>query len=303
MSVYNAYLSLSGSLGLEVVRDERLAHRTSYRIGGPAALSVTAHTYPALVHAIEVLDHEQVGWVVLGRGTNVLVSYNGFSGCVVRLGREFSRISFEEDCEVSAGGSVLLTKLVNECQSKGLSGLEPCVGIPGTVGGAVSLDAGTRDEWISRHISSVVTYRPGTGLVRYEKNDIEWGYRYTSIPAGEVILEASFLLSERDPKEIAADMEQRISRRRRKQPMGKPTCGSVFRNPPGESAGKLVESCGLKGYAAGGAQVSETHANFVVNNGGATANDVLLVMQKMHSDVLERHGINLLPEVKFLGFD
>ena len=303
MSVYNAYLSLSGSLGLEVVRDERLAHRTSYRIGGPAALSVTAHTYPALVHAIEVLDHEQVGWVVLGRGTNVLVSDKGFSGCVVRLGREFSRISFEEDCEVSAGGSVLLTKLVNECQSKGLSGLEPCVGIPGTVGGAVSMDAGTRDEWISRHISSVVTYRPGTGLVRYEKNDIEWGYRYTSIPAGEVILEASFLLSERDPKEIAADMEQRISRRRRKQPMGKPTCGSVFRNPPGESAGKLVESCGLKGYAAGGAQVSETHANFVVNNGGATANDVLLVMQKMHSDVLERHGINLLPEVKFLGFD
>ena len=303
MSVYNAYLSLSGSLGLEVVRDERLAHRTSYRIGGPAALSVTAHTYPALVRAIEVLDHEQVGWVVLGRGTNVLVSDKGFSGCVVRLGREFSRISFEEDCEVSAGGSVLLTKLVNECQSKGLSGLEPCVGIPGTVGGAVSMDAGTRDEWISRHISSVVTYRPGTGLVRYEKNDIEWGYRYTSIPAGEVILEASFLLSERDPKEIAADMEQRISRRRRKQPMGKPTCGSVFRNPPGESAGKLVESCGLKGYAAGGAQVSETHANFVVNNGGATANDVLLVMQKMHSDVLERHGINLLPEVKFLGFD
>ena len=303
MSVYNAYLSLSGSLGLEVVRDERLAHRTSYRIGGPAALSVTAHTYPALVHAIEVLDHEQVGWVVLGRGTNVLVSDKGFSGCVVRLGREFSRISFEEDCQVSAGASVLLTKLVNECQSKGLSGLEPCVGIPGTVGGAVSMDAGTRDEWISRHISSVVTYRPGTGLVRYEKNDIEWGYRYTSIPAGEVILEASFLLSECDPKEIAADMEQRISRRRRKQPMGKPTCGSVFRNPPGESAGKLVESCGLKGYAAGGAQVSETHANFVVNNGGATANDVLLVMQKMHSDVLERHGINLLPEVKFLGFD
>ena len=303
MSVYNAYLSLSGSLGLEVVRDERLAHRTSYRIGGPAALSVTAHTYPALVRAIEVLDHEEVDWVVLGRGTNVLVSDKGFSGCVVRLGREFSRISFEEDCEVSAGGSVLLTKLVNECQSKGLSGLEPCVGIPGTVGGAVSMDAGTRDEWISRHISSVVTYRPGTGLVRYEKNDIEWGYRYTSIPAGEVILEASFLLSERDPKEIAADMEQRISRRRRKQPMGKPTCGSVFRNPPGESAGKLVESCGLKGYAAGGAQVSETHANFVVNNRGATANDVLLVMQKMHSDVLERHGINLLPEVKFLGFD
>ena len=303
MSVYNAYLSLSGSLGVEAVRDERLAHRTSYRIGGPAALSVTAHTYPALVHAIEVLDKEQVGWVVLGRGTNVLVSDKGYAGCVIRLGREFSRISLEEDGQVSAGGSVLLSKLVNECQSKGLSGLEPCVGIPGTVGGAISMDAGTRDEWISRCISSVVTFRPGSGLVRYEANDIEWGYRYTTIPAGEIILEATFELSSRDPKEIAADMEQRIARRRRKQPMGKPTCGSGFRNPPGGSAGALVESCGLKGFSAGRAQVSETHANFVVNNGGATANDVLIVLQKMHEEVLERHGVDLLPEVKFLGFD
>ena len=303
MSVYNAYLSLSGSLGVEAVRDERLAHRTSYRIGGPAALSVTAHTYPALVHAIEVLDKEQVGWVVLGRGTNVLVSDKGYAGCVIRLGREFSRISLEEDGQVSAGGSVLLSKLVNECQSKGLSGLEPCVGIPGTVGGAISMDAGTRDEWISRCISSVVTFRPGSGLVRYEANDIEWGYRYTTLPAGEIILEATFELSSRDPKEIAADMEQRIARRRRKQPMGKPTCGSVFRNPPGGSAGALVESCGLKGFSAGRAQVSETHANFVVNNGGATANDVLIVLQKMHEEVLERHGVDLLPEVKFLGFD
>ncbi|MBR1827899.1 MAG: UDP-N-acetylmuramate dehydrogenase [Atopobiaceae bacterium] len=303
MSVYNAYLSLSGSLGVEAVRDERLAHRTSYRIGGPAALSVTAHTYPALVHAIEVLDKEQVGWVVLGRGTNVLVSDKGYAGCVISLGREFSRISLEEDGQVSAGGSVLLSKLVNECQSKGLSGLEPCVGIPGTVGGAISMDAGTRDEWISRCISSVVTFRPGSGLVRYEANDIEWGYRYTTLPAGEIILEATCELSSRDPKEIAADMEQRIARRRRKQPMGKPTCGSVFRNPPGGSAGALVESCGLKGFSAGRAQVSETHANFVVNNGGATANDVLIVLQKMHEEVLERHGVDLLPEVKFLGFD
>lgn len=303
MSVYNAYLSLSGSLGVEAVRDERLAHRTSYRIGGPAALSVTAHTYPALAHAVEVLDREQVSWVVLGRGTNVLVSDKGYDGCVIRLGREFSRISFEDGGQVSAGGSVLLSKLVNECQSNGLSGLEPCVGIPGTVGGAISMDAGTRDEWIGRHVASVVTFRPGKGLVRYEANDIEWGYRYTSIPAGEIVLEASFCLSDRDPKEIAEDMEQRLSRRRRKQPMGKPTCGSVFRNPPGGSAGSLVELCGLKGYAVGGAQVSDTHANFVVNNGGATANDVLLVLQKMHADVMERHGVNLLPEVKFLGFD
>ena len=303
MSVYNAYLSLSGALGLEAVRDERLAHRTSYRIGGPAALSITAHTYTALAHAVEVLDREQVSWVVLGRGTNVLVSDAGYSGCVVRLGREFSRMSFEDGGQVSAGASALLSKLVSECQSKGLSGFEPCVGIPGTVGGAVSMDAGTRDEWISRHITSVVTFRPGTGLVRYDASDIEWGYRYTTIPAGEIILEATFTLTPGDPKEISTDMEQRLARRRRRQPMGKPTCGSVFRTPPGGSAGELVESCGLKGYAVGGAQISDTHANFVVNNANATATDVLYVLQKMHDTVLECHKVDLLPEVKFLGFE
>lgn len=303
MSVFNAYLSLSGALGLEVVRDEKLAHRTSYRIGGPAALSVTAHTYPALVHAIEVLDREQVGWVVLGRGTNVLVSETGYSGCVVRLAGEFTRISVEGEGQVSAGAAVLLSKLVSTCQAAGLSGLEPCVGIPGTVGGAVSMDAGTRTEWIGKHVSSVVTLRPGEGLHRYEATDIDWGYRFTSIPCGEIILEATFALDERDPKEIAADMEQRLKRRRRRQPMGKPTCGSVFRNPPGGSAGELIESCGLKGFEVGGAQVSETHANFVVNNGRATSTDVILVMQKMRDEVLAQHNVELVPEVKFLGFE
>jgi len=302
VSLYNAYLTLSGALDTEVVSDERLSLRTTYRIGGPAALTVTAHTYPALARAIDVLDHERVSWVVLGRGSNLLVADSGYDGCVVRLGREFSRISFEETTQVSAGAAVVLSRLVSECQSEGLSGLEVCVGIPGTVGGAVSMNAGTRSEWIGRVVTSVVTFAPGTGLRRHDGAEIEWGYRTTSIPATEIILEASFSLELADPTDISNEMERRLSRRRRRQPIGRPTCGSVFKNPPGKSAGELIESCGLKGAVFGGAQISETHANFVVNNGSATALDVLAAMRRMHDAVQERYGIDLVPEVKYLGF-
>lgn len=302
MSLYNAYLTLSGALDTEVVRDERLSLRTTYRIGGPAALTVTAHTYPALARAIDVLDREQVSWVVLGRGSNLLVADSGYDGCVIRLGREFSRISLEEATQVSAGAAVVLSRLVGECQSEGLSGLEVCVGIPGTVGGAVSMNAGTRSEWIGRVVTSVVTFAPGTGLRRHDGAEIEWGYRTTSIPATEIILEASFSLELADPTAISNEMERRLSRRRRRQPIGKPTCGSVFKNPPNKFAAELIESCGLKGAVFGGAQISETHANFVVNNGSATALDVLAAMRCMHDTVQERYGIDLVPEVKFLGF-
>lgn len=308
MSVFNAYMSLSGAFDADVALDERLAHRTSFRIGGPADLYVIVHSYAALTQALDVLKREGVEWVVLGRGSNVLAADEGYRGCVIRLGREFSNITFGEDDEGNpdgtavAGAGALLSKLVSGSQKRGLSGLEPCVGIPGTVGGAVSMDAGTRREWIGKVVSSVVTLRPGKGLMRYEGSDIEWGYRYSTIPVGEIILEASFALEVSAPDVVALEIERRDAYRRRHQPMGHPTCGSVFKNPGERSAGALIEACGLKGFVAGGAVVSETHANFVLNKGGATASDVLTVMRRMHDAVQEAEGIDLVPEVKFLGF-
>jgi UDP-N-acetylmuramate dehydrogenase len=302
VSVTKAAERLAGAADLEVVHGERLAQRTSYRIGGPAALTVTVHTYAALVRALRILNEERVEWVVLGRGSNVLVADAGYDGCIVRLGREFSRLSFGDDGQLTVGAGAQLSRVVARCQSEGLSGLEMCVGIPGSVGGAISMNAGTRTEWISSRITSVVTYRPGSGLVRYGVSEIDWGYRRTSLPAGEIILEADLLLEKADPAAIAADMESRMAKRRGRQPLNKPSCGSVFRNPPDRSVGEIIESCGLKGFTCGGAQVSDVHANFVVNNGGATANDVLVVLNKVHDEVLRRYGIELIPEVKFLGF-
>lgn len=301
MSVFNAYMALSGAYDADVSRNERLSHHTTYRIGGPAALFVTVNSYPALLKTIDILRREGVEWVVLGKGSNILASDRGYEGCVIVLGREFSRMAFN-GCEVTAGAGASLARLVTDTLSHSLSGLECLVGIPGTVGGAISMDAGTRREWIGSRVRDVVTLRPGEGLHRYAASDIEWGYRYTNIPTSEIILEATFLLEEAQKSQVAERMEALVSRRRLRQPLGKPSCGSVFRNPGSRSVGQLVDSCGLKGYKVGGACVSDVHANFIVNEGGARAADVIAVMGHVHDTVLDRYGIDLVPEVKCLGF-
>lgn len=303
MSVFNAYMSLSGATDADVLRDEKLSRRTSYRIGGPARLLVLVHSFAALGKIVDVLAEEHVDWVILGKGSNVLASDAGYDGAVIVLDDEFARVSVDaEQGIVTAGAGALLSKVVAEAAKAELTGLEFCVGIPGTVGGAVSMDAGTRREWIGRCVRDFVVYRPGEGLHRYEGHEIEWGYRCTSIPTSEIILEATLALGHGQKAKISADMESRLSRRRRTQPMGKPTCGSVFRNPLDGSAGQLIEASGCKGLSSGRAQVSTEHANFIVNNGGATASDVLSLIQLMHDSVLASSGVDLRCEVKLLGF-
>lgn len=303
MSVFNAYLDLSGKVDAEVLRDEKLAHRTSYRIGGPAALFVKANTYPALTRTFEVLQKEGVPWVVLGRGSNVLAADAGYAGCVVTLGREFCNVSVGEDGVLTAGAAARLSKLVSHTLASELTGLEFLVGIPGSVGGAVMMDAGTRKEWLGPRVRSVVTLKPGVGMRRYAGSDIEWGYRWCSLPSDEVVLEASFALDRGQKDRIAEDMNARLARRRDTQPMGVPCCGSIFRNPPHGSVGRYIEGCGLKGQAAGGAQISTLHGNFIVNRGGASASEVVALMSRMHDAVLEGYGVDLVPEVKLVGFD
>ncbi|WP_097677371.1 UDP-N-acetylmuramate dehydrogenase [Olsenella urininfantis] len=302
MSAFNAYMALSGAYDADVVRNERLSLRTSYRIGGPADLLVTVHSYKALLKTIEVLSREKVEWVILGRGSNVLVSDEGYRGCVIKLGREFSRVRQDEDGAIVAGAGANLSSLVSETLSRGLSGLEFCAGIPGSVGGALAMNAGSRHEWMGGRVTSMVTLRPAEGLRRWSAHELEWGYRWTSLPTSEIILEASFALVPKGKEAVAFEMERRMASRRQRQPLCQPSCGSVFRNPGDKSAGRLIQDCGLKGYRVGGAQVSELHANFIINTGSASAQDVLDVMRHVHDVVLEAQGIDLLPELKCLGF-
>lgn len=303
MSVRRAYATLveQRTEGIEVEKDASLARCTTYRVGGPADLLVTAHSYEGLARTMRVLAAENVPWVVLGRGSNVLAADEGYRGCVIRLGRGFARMMVDETL-VTAGAAVMLPKLVNETLTRGLTGLECCAGIPGTVGGAVAMDAGTRDEWIGRCVRDVVAFDPTRGLVRHLGSDISWGYRHSSLPADQIILEATFELASSTREAVSAEMQRLTVRRRVTQPVGKACCGSVFRNPPDRSVGKMLEDCGLKGVRRGSACVSEKHANFVINEGGAQARDVLELMGVMHDAVLTRFGVDLQPEVKLLGF-
>ena len=301
MSVFNAYMQLSGAIDADVYRDEALSRRTSLRIGGPAALLVVAHTYTALAHTLEVLEREDVAWTVLGKGTNVLCSDRGYRGCVICLGREFSRISSDGQ-SITAGAAVLTSKLVNVALTSSLSGLECLAGIPGTVGGAIAMNAGSRDEWIGSAVRDVVIARPGKGMVRLAASDIEWAYRRTSLGRDDIVLEASFDLEPAEKGAVARRMEALLKRRKLTQPIGVPTCGSVFKNPGDASVGALIEQCGLKGAVHGGARISNVHANFIVNENGASADDVCALMEAMRDGVYEKHGIELEPEVRFLGF-
>ncbi len=302
MGLAEAHARLEACLHGTVVAQERMSRHTSYRIGGPASLFVTCDDYADVRNAVEVLGQEGVPWVIMGRGSNVLVSDDGYAGAVLVLGRDFRRFTVDEAGRMHVGAGAVLQRVVTEAFDKGLSGLEFAVGIPGTVGGAVSMNAGTANHWIDSVISEVVVFRPGTGLVHYARSDINWYYRATDLPGTEIILEVVLDLIPGDAAAVKATMEAVLQRRREAQPLNQPSCGSVFRNSSDLKAAKLIDSCGLKGYRVGGAEVSQMHANFIVNLGGATATDVARVIIHVLEEVRRRHGVELRPEVKFLGF-
>ncbi len=302
MSAPDAYHRLEGRIEGSLRVDEPLSRHTTFHIGGPAALFIECANTSDLSLALCTLGEAETPWTVIGRGSNLLVSDEGYDGAIIMLGAGFRDYSFNEEGNLVVGGGTVLARVVQEAFNKALSGFEFAVGIPGTVGGALAMNAGTRTEWIGAIVQSVTTYRPGRGLNRYRGDGVEWGYRCTSLPAGEVIVEAELSLSRGEPMLLHAKMESSLKRRRASQPLSLSSAGSVFRNPAGQSVGKLIEECGLKGARRGGAQVSTLHANFIVNTGGATADDVLNLIVIIRERVKEVHGIELQPEIRFLGF-
>ncbi len=287
----------------DVYPSEPMARHTMYRIGGPARFYVQVASVGALARLVEVCERTGVPWTVVGRGSNLLVADEGFPGVVVTLGRDFRTCRYDEGSQrFCVGAGVPLSSVVQEAFRRSLAGLEFAVGTPGTVGGAVRMNAGSRDEWIGARVASVTTFSPGEGLARRSGDEIAWGYRTSSFQPDEVIVECELSVEPADPFFIRGKMEASLARRKKTQPLTDPSCGSVFRNPEGESAGSLVERAGLKGARLGGAQVSELHANFIVNTGDATARDVKDLIELVQAKVNETYGIELQPEVRFLGF-
>lgn len=286
-----------------VLENEPMARHTTYRIGGSARYFVRADSLPSLVRATDACRRAGVPWVAVGQGSNLLVSDAGFSGAVITLGSGFSACVYSEETQTfSVGASCRLSHVVREAHARSRSGFEFAVGTPGTVGGALRMNAGTSREYLGSRVLSVTTLRPGQGLRRYAASDIAWGYRESSLPYDEIVLESELSSNPGEADAIRARMDSALSRRRTTQPLGLPSCGSVFRNPEGTSAAWLIESAGLKGASCGGAQISELHANFIVNRSNAHANEVLALIHAVQDAVRERSGIELVPEVRFLGF-
>ncbi|TLM77881.1 MAG: UDP-N-acetylmuramate dehydrogenase, partial [Actinobacteria bacterium] len=273
----------SGASGI-ARRDEPLARHTTYRIGGPAALFVQCDTVAGLALTLETLADCEIEWTVLGSGSNVLAADEGYQGAVIVLGKDFKRHAVEGE-RIVAGAGVILAALVQEAFKRGLTGMEFAVGVPGTLGGALVMNAGSRDDWIGTRVERVTLYAPGEGLVSLRGSEVAWRYRRTNLPARGVVVEASLALSEGDADQIRRTMEAALRRRKRTQPLGQPNAGSVFVNPPGDSAGRLIEASGLKGAGVGGAVISDVHANFIVNTGGGTAADVLGLVRLVRDTV------------------
>ena len=297
-------LLVDSSFDGDVYPNEPMSKHTMYRIGGPARFFVRVGSLGSLRRLVEECESTSTPWVVVGRGSNLLVSDEGFRGVVITLGRDFRTSRYDEEAQrFCAGAGVVLSSLVQDAFHNSLAGLEFEVGTPGTVGGALRMNAGSRDEWIGSKVVSVTTLSPTQGLVRRPGSAIEWGYRSSSFASDEVVVECELSVEPSDPFYIRAKMEASLARRRKTQPLSYPSCGSVFKNPEGQSAGALIEQAGLKGKTIGGAQVSELHANFIVNLGGASARDVMDLIDLARHEVYEEHGIELQTEVRFLGFE
>ncbi|HEX9094420.1 MAG TPA: UDP-N-acetylmuramate dehydrogenase [Coriobacteriia bacterium] len=300
MSVTGALARLKRDLTGEVRASEPMARHTTFRVGGPAAIYIVLDVMSDVGCAVSVLADEGVPFVILGKGSNLLVSDEGYDGAVLVLGREFKKHSFDEGV-LKAGAATVLGVLVQDAFHLGLAGLSWGVGIPGTLGGALAMNAGTRHGWISQIADSVTLYVPDEGLRLVRGRDVSWGYRTSGLAGRGIILEATLKVDEGDRTRIRAEMERYLRERKTSQPMGIPSAGSVFLNPEGDSAGRLIESAGCKGMRLGGALVSLAHANFIVNDGGATAADVVRLMDKVRTTVKDIHGVELRPEIRFLG--
>lgn len=296
--------ALAAVPGLKAKANEPLARYTSIRIGGPADLFIRVETAEALRAALRLLEKHRVPFYLLGKGSNVLVSDRGVRGAVIRLAGEFDRALWSPaggQPAVVAGAAYPLARLAREAVRRGLSGLEFAEGIPASVGGAVVMNAGAYGSEMERVIDRVEALTAGGEPLSLARGELIFSYREAQLPAASVVTRVAFSLAAGEPAAMRRRLDELLRRRKQSQPAGLPNAGSMFRNPPGDFAGRLIEAAGLKGRRVGQAEISERHANFIVNLGGATAAQVRRLMEIARAEVRARFAIELVPEVKFFG--
>jgi UDP-N-acetylmuramate dehydrogenase len=297
-------VALRARLGPRARPQAPLAQHTSFRIGGPAELLVLPDTADELAAVVRLAAAHGAAVTLLGGGSNVLVGDGGIAGIVVKLGRGFADVAWNDhdgDTSVRAGAAVQLGRLARAAVARGLAGLEYAEGIPGTVGGALFMNAGAYGGDVAGAVEAVEAISSQGEVVRFHASGLRFGYRRVELPPGTVVTAVRFRLRREDPRAVRGRLDEARLRRTSSQPSGRANAGSIFKNPPGDHAGRLIEAGGLKGARAGRARISERHANFIVNEGGARAGDVKALMDLAQRVVWERSGVWLEPEVRLVG--
>ena len=290
------------SLGCSILSGEPMSRHTTFQIGGPADRFVTVESRNQLKGLLQVLHRESLPYMILGKGSNLLVSDKGIRGAVLLLSGEFRRVDLLSNGLVRAGSGASLAAVCAFARKQGLTGLEFAWGIPGSVGGAAYMDAGAYGGEMRDVVERVLHVTPEGEESSASGEALEFAYRHSRYTGTrDVITGVEFRLEPGDPAQIAAKMEELMGRRKEKQPYDMPSAGSVFKRPQGAFAAALIEECGLKGRSVGGAQVSPKHAGFIVNTGGATCQDVLDLVGQVQEEVYEKKGIRLEMEVRVTG--
>ena len=297
-------LLVDESIDAEILLDEPAAAHTTYQCGGNFKYFATVDSISALQQIMRTCEESGVETYIIGKGSNLLVADSGFDGMAVQLGLDFRHIKLlEETSTIVAGAGVAFAKVSQLAYSNNLSGLEFSVGIPGTVGGALGMNAGTSGIGLCDVVSSVsiLDAKKGYALKKMAKDEFNFGYHHSSIGDFGIAVECEIPLTKTLTSNLKSAMEEKLRKRNESQPIGH-NCGSVFKNPEGDSAGRLIEECGLKGKRIGGAEISKLHANFFPNVDGASAQDVKDLIDIARGEVLKKFGIELEPEVQLLGF-
>lgn len=284
-----------------IIEDEMMNKHTTFKVGGPADLYVIPRSEEELVYAIEVCKSQNVPYYVIGNGSNLLVTDKGFRGVIIEVYRQMSDITVEGNC-ITAYAGALLSKIANTALEHGLTGLEFAHGIPGALGGAVTMNAGAYDGEMKQVLESA-TVIDDKGQVRtLSVEELELEYRKSIISRlGYTVIKATMCLEGSDKEAISAKMKDLMQRRRDKQPLEYPSAGSTFKRPVGHFAGKLIMDAGLRGYQLGGAQVSEKHCGFVINKDHATCQDILDLIHYIQEEVKSKFDVQIEPEVKMIG--
>ena len=284
-----------------VLVDEPMKRHTTFRIGGPADFFLLPSTVDEVRGILEICREEELPYFILGNGSNLLVSDEGYRGVIIQLYRNFSNISVEGN-EICASSGALLSQIAAAARNASPTGFEFAGGIPGTLGGAVFMNAGAYGGELKDVLKEAVVMTEQGEILTLPVEKLDMGYRTSRIKkAGYLVLEARLVLEQGDMDKIRDITKNLTEKRVSKQPLEYPSAGSTFKRPEGYFAGKLIMDAGLRGYQVGDAQVSEKHCGFVINKGNATAADVLTLIENVREKVQEQFGVTLEPEVKFLG--